>query len=549
MHLKIERLNNEGMAMRISKITIENFRSIKHAEIDVAEFNVFVGQNNHGKTNLFEAVEWFYTGKGDMREIKHNGCGNEDEFFVEIKFSDIQDGISRITNSENQTKLKNILGDATDMRVRRSSKSVKDRLLYHPSTNEWKKQPAGADSAFNNCIPRFEFVEATKSLKEVSQFKNTTPIGQMLSAVVEEVLEKDESYREFRSSFERLFQADDSGIRQTLNGLSEKVKLHLAQQFPDCIKVEFIVNEPQFEELLKNYQTKIDDGIQTTAEEKGDGMQRALMLAIIKTFADFRREDALGRAFIFFIDEAELHLHPAAQRQLKAALIELSQGADQVFVTTHSSVLIADEHSKQKIFKAQKVEKQTVVSHVIEDKHEVVYELLGGNPADLLFPANFMLVEGPSEKDFLNGIINRFYKNEPAIQVVAAEGDHDRLSSNMEALNLIFRPLDKSPIYGDRVIILCDAPHQDKVESFRVFKAQNSQLEIRNQLYVLPDAQIENYYPVPWKTADKIKPHQKRNLAKKVAREITQTDFENQMSIIFSVLKACWKNAHKIETV
>jgi len=532
--------------MRIKNIQIRNFRSIKHAEIESADFNVFVGQNNHGKTNIFEAIEWFYSGKGDIREIRHSGCENDDEVFVEIIFSDIQDGISRITNSDNQSKLRNIIGDTDDMRVCRSSKSAKDRLLYHPSINEWKKQPAGADSAFNNCIPRFEFVEATKSLKEVSQFKNTTPIGQMLSAVVEEVLEKDEAYRQFRSSFEKLFQADDSGVRQTLNGLSEKVKLHLAQQFPDCVKVEFIVNEPQFDELLKNYQTKIDDGIQTTAEEKGDGMQRALMLAIIKTFADFRREDALGRAFIFFIDEAELHLHPAAQRQLKAALIELSQGADQVFVSTHSSVLIADEHSKQKIFKVQKIEKETVVSHVeIEHKHEIVYELLGGSPADLLFPANFMLVEGQSEKEFLSGVIKRFYSDKPVIQVVAARGDHDRINSNMEALNLVFKSLDKSPIYGDRIVIICDNPHKEKEESFRVFNAQHPQLKKSQQLYILPEAQIESYYPDPWRNANKIKSHQKINLARKVAREITQVDFENKMCIVFSALNACWEKAHR----
>ena len=42
--------------MRIRRILIENFRSIKHASMDVSALNIFVGQNNHGKTNLFEAI-------------------------------------------------------------------------------------------------------------------------------------------------------------------------------------------------------------------------------------------------------------------------------------------------------------------------------------------------------------------------------------------------------------------------------------------------------------------------------------------------------------
>ncbi len=44
--------------MRISKIVIQKFRSISDAEILPSEFSLFVGQNNHGKTNLFEAIEW-----------------------------------------------------------------------------------------------------------------------------------------------------------------------------------------------------------------------------------------------------------------------------------------------------------------------------------------------------------------------------------------------------------------------------------------------------------------------------------------------------------
>ncbi|MBK8581564.1 MAG: AAA family ATPase [Flavobacteriales bacterium] len=38
--------------MRISKVIVENYRSICRAEIESSAFNVFVGQNNHGKTNF-----------------------------------------------------------------------------------------------------------------------------------------------------------------------------------------------------------------------------------------------------------------------------------------------------------------------------------------------------------------------------------------------------------------------------------------------------------------------------------------------------------------
>lgn len=48
---------NGGYPVRISKITICNFRSIEQAILAPSAFNVLVGQNNHGKTNFFEAIE------------------------------------------------------------------------------------------------------------------------------------------------------------------------------------------------------------------------------------------------------------------------------------------------------------------------------------------------------------------------------------------------------------------------------------------------------------------------------------------------------------
>ncbi len=39
--------------MKIKKIVVENYRSIKKVELEPSKFSVFVGQNNHGKTNFF----------------------------------------------------------------------------------------------------------------------------------------------------------------------------------------------------------------------------------------------------------------------------------------------------------------------------------------------------------------------------------------------------------------------------------------------------------------------------------------------------------------
>lgn len=43
--------------MKIARIRVDNFRSLKDVEVDVTRFTTFVGQNNQGKTNLFETVK------------------------------------------------------------------------------------------------------------------------------------------------------------------------------------------------------------------------------------------------------------------------------------------------------------------------------------------------------------------------------------------------------------------------------------------------------------------------------------------------------------
>jgi len=535
--------------MRIHKIIITNFRSLKNVVVEPHEFNIFVGQNNHGKSNLFEAIEWFYAGKGDIQEYKHCDAGTE-HVEVEVVFSGVQEGVEQISNETNQAKLRNVLGDSDTMRIKRSSESPKDRLIYNPTSNKWKKQPTGADSAFNNCIPRFEFIEATKNFKDVSAYKNTTPIGQMLSGLVSETLNKDDEYKQFREQFERIFGDGESKVRQALNSLSHKVAEHLQEQFPDCTNITFNVKEPSFDDFLKNYETELNDGVVTKADEKGDGMQRALMLSIIKAHADFRRDEALGRTFIFFIDEAELHLHPTGQRQLKQSLLELTNddGTDQVFITTHSSVLIADgdQDNKQSFFRVLKENKCTKVEPIANtDKHSVVYDLLGGNPADLLLPANFLIVEGPSEDEFLSGVIKRFYPAKPNIHILPAGGDDEAQHQTMNSLNKVFSPLKRQPIYKTKLTILCDQPDATKQARFNQFKNDNRFLERNGQLFVLEVNGLEDYYPDT--LSQKCTRTDKVKKAKWMASNITQDQFEHEMIIMYQALKHCWDHAYTTE--
>lgn len=533
--------------MKISKITVTNFRSIKHAEITADKFNVFVGQNNHGKTNFFEAIDWFYIGKGDIDKIRYGQSGDA-EVCVEIEFSEIQDGISKMKNEKNKTAIKNLLGENDTVRVKRTSASPKTRKIFDSSKDEWlEKNPTGFDSAFNDFLPKFEYVSTRINPMEVAKYGKNTPIANMLSGVLSTILEENKEYAAFREQFDKLFTASESDVRVKLDELSGKVKLYLEKQFPDCNKVVFEVAEPVFEDLLKNFDTSIDDGVYTDADEKGDGMQRALMLAIIQAYADFRREhEETSKYFLFFIDEGELHLHPSAQRKLKNALLELAQGGDQVFINTHSSVLVVDENDGQTIFKVEKINKETSISAITEvEKPFVVYELLGGSPADLLLPKNFLIVEGKSDLEFVNKVISRHYPEKPRIQIVPADGDIVQTKRSFNAIVQVFKPLETS-IYKDKAVIFVDKQTDTKQRDD--FLANHADLQTNGQFFESTTDSIEEYYPATWqKTSVEVKTmsgDDRLNQAKSAGDNISKGDFEKQMPKLFEALNKSWDLAY-----
>lgn len=537
--------------MKIKRISIENFRSIKHIDIIVSEFNIFVGQNNCGKTNLFEALEFFFNGyKGDIQELIFKR-DSDIEMSVEIEFSDIQDGLSKMQNERNKATLSGKIGDADIACLRRSSKDVKKRKLYIDGNEV--APGTGFDAALNDFLPKFEYITTKQYYDSVAKYSKTTPIGVMLSNVLATILQTNQQYKEFQEKFSALFESDDSEIKTEFDRIGNNVKVYLEKQFPDTSKVRFEVTQPAFEDLLKNFNTDIDDGIETSAEEKGDGMQRALMLSIIQAYSDFRKqnEDA-GKSFLFFIDEAELHLRPKAQRQLKEVLYDLSKDTDQVFINTHSSVFVADNYAGQSIFKVEKSSGETCISRVNEsDKPYIIYDLLGGSPADLLLPNNFLIVEGQSEFELFTRIIRRFYSDKPSIQIIQAHGDVDQAEKSINAIEKLFTPLNNN-IYGNKLVILMDCPSNQTKGGVDDFRKRYEQLDKNTQIFILDKRDIEQCYPNHqdevygnWQKTqeqvDAMNGKKKKKLAIKVGETITKEEFENKMTTCFKALERCWE--------
>lgn len=49
-----------GVKVPLTRLMIKNFKSIKHCDISLSELNVLIGENGTGKTNLLDAIDYFY---------------------------------------------------------------------------------------------------------------------------------------------------------------------------------------------------------------------------------------------------------------------------------------------------------------------------------------------------------------------------------------------------------------------------------------------------------------------------------------------------------
>lgn len=530
--------------MQIKAITIKNFRSIQEIEnLDFKTFNVLVGQNNHGKTNFFDALNWFFNGfsKGEKKESLIFSTSQTENILVEIIFSGLQNTIESMATSNKKTALQNIFGEIDEIKIRKTTEfeDGKKRQLFNPTSNTWENT-MGADGTWNELLPCLEYVHTKVTLDDVGGYKSKSPISEMLSGVLTSIIETDQNYIDLKAKFNDLFGNDSSEVRTKLNEISGKVEVYLKKQFPNDTSVKFNVDIPEFSDLLKKFSTEVNDGVPTLVEEKGDGMQRAVMLSIIQAYADFRKENDIAKKFIFLIDEAELHLHPSAQRALKKALFDISTSGDQVFVNTHSSVLVADEDQRQAIYKVEKIDKKTEIVNADEVmKMNIIYDLLGGSPADLLLPSNFLIVEGQSEFHFLDIIIRKFYKDQfGKIKILFARGDVIEQEKRYIRVAETYMPLN-NPIYKERVIFIFDKPNALIQNKYVEFKTAHPYLIDNEHLHQLTTETLEEYYPERWKKTKIEMVNEnlsKVPYAKMVANAITQEEFEQNMIVLKTAL-------------
>jgi len=348
--------------MYISKIKLHNFKGFhKDHEISFdSGVNFFVGDNNCGKSSVFEAID-FIRSKKDRSEVITKTELDSDQFVsVEIEF--FGDDMETLLETDSLKKYKPYLIDnngVKSLRVMRSSDenkitqggreknlSIGNVRVFNSETNQFEN-PTGIDNTITALFDA-QFVWADTNSGDVSDFSKTKISGKIITAVTKDFVNSG-TWQSFKDSHTQTFGNGENSLAQTLKPIESKIQQILSEQYGDT-DVRFSFSLPEIDSFFKTGNISLsENGIETKSSEKGTGMQRALALSLIQIYADISSQgDGISKPILFFIDEPETFLHPHAQNKLLDALEKISKKS-QIFIITHSPYLLKkyekDTHS------------------------------------------------------------------------------------------------------------------------------------------------------------------------------------------------------------
>lgn len=370
--------------MYISKIKLYNFKGFKgeHEITFDKGVNFFVGDNNCGKSSVFEAIDFVRSKKDRSEVITKTEIESNNIVSVEIEFKG--DDLESIVEIDALKKYKSSLIDIDgekSLRIMRSSEEneitqdgkkkkfdIKNVRVFNPTENQFEN-PTGIDNTITALFDA-QFVWADTNSGDISDFSKTKISGKIINAITKDFVVS-ETWKSFQKSHKETFGEGENSLSKTLQPVEQKIQSILSEQYGET-EVRFSFSLPEIESFFKTGNIALSEGgIETKSSEKGTGMQRALALALIQVYADISSSDGNGasKPILFFIDEPETFLHPQAQNRLLDALEKIS-GKSQIFIITHSPYLL-------------KKYKQETHSMNIFSKYEGLNKIEAGEEFDL----------------------------------------------------------------------------------------------------------------------------------------------------------------------
>lgn len=385
--------------MKLVSFGIQRYRSIlKATHLPVHDgITILVGPNNEGKSNLLRGLvtameivkrlnyvrmsrygrllglsplaERYAWDRDFPIGLQPTSPAGESHFDLEFELtvSDILAFKREVGSVINQT-----LGIRISLGTGEPSFSVLKRGLAKRRLSDKRNLIA----AFIGKRVDFQYIPALRSAKTATQ-------------IVEELLERElhtlDDSPGYQAALKQLAALQAPLLKSLGNSIRDTLKAFLPS-------VTAVTLRPPAEGtargIAQSYELIVDDGVPTPLARKGDGVQSLAALGLMR-FASQR--SAAGKHLVLAIEEPESHLHPAACRELRRVIEEISK-QHQVIATTHNPVFVQRRDVRANIIVSE--------SHASSARSIAeIRDILGVRVSDNLRSADVLLiVEGEDDR-------------------------------------------------------------------------------------------------------------------------------------------------------
>jgi predicted ATP-dependent endonuclease of OLD family len=414
--------------MRITKLEIKNFRSIENVSLDVPQICALIGPNNSGKSNILEALRrvlapgWVSVSSFSADDVFRRDPEKEMQItctvsppipykrFKSATATDIH-GLSfqytkyKIGDKKGQPRLEQSCLDAKS-----KVPSVLAKAPQRGQTHQYEFL-VGIPSEVREAVPLI-FIGTNRALKEQLPSARYSLLRQMFEDINEQLQNPQEVVKAKTNEgtevsiprivrFRQLMQAALALLRtEAFNRVEKTIKTKVLEQLglgaEDTSGIDLYFTPMDSFEFYKSLDLFVDEGgFKISAQELGEGMQNAIVLAMLQAFEETQKKGA-----ILLIEEPEMFLHPQMQRSLYKTLRKIGE-TNQVIYTTHSPHFVTvPDYDEIMLVRKTDGKTRVTTSALPKDtaRSEKLIKELDPERSELFFATRLLIVEGDTEK-------------------------------------------------------------------------------------------------------------------------------------------------------
>lgn len=381
--------------MDLVEFSVSNYRSITSAhKIKLGNYTVLVGKNNEGKSNLLNALD---AAMNIMMRRSNHGYREvffdlERDFPLQLRERKSANGLVSIFKLN--FKLKNEeLEEFHRITGIRGNEDIPVSIKIGRNNSPDIEIPKKGSSSYKKESDKIiEFISERIEYNYIQAIRTDDMAKRTLASLIYRQLLSLEDEQDYLSAQRKINELQQNLLDKLSTQLLEPLQIFLPSIHD--IKIQLMSRSDNNRIMLgRDFDIKIDDGVQTSISNKGDGIKSLVTLALLR-----ERSNRKGSASIIAIEEPESHLHSGAIHALVDVINNISDN-NQVIITTHNPLFVQRNHLSHNIIVDNGTAKPAKSINEIR-------KILGVWASDNLRSARYVLVvEGEDDKISLSKIL------------------------------------------------------------------------------------------------------------------------------------------------